>query len=132
MWRWLREILNGERGADTLARRGEDAAARFLRSLGYKILIRNFRCAAGEIDIIARDGKELVFVEVKTRVSAEPPPEDAVNRAKQHQITKAARVFLSRYGTPQPPARFDVIGIVWPRGREPQVTHTQDAFAASF
>jgi putative endonuclease len=87
----------------------------------------------GEIDIIARDGKTLVFAEVKTRVSDDPAtPEEQVNRNKQHQITKAARFYLTRYGTPQPAARFDVVAVVWPHGREPQVRHVPDAFEATF
>ena len=68
----------------------------------------------GEIDIIARDGKTLVFVEVKTRADDEPRPEDQVNGEKRHQITKAAKYYMSRFGSPRPPARFDVYAIVWP------------------
>src|ERR1700688_3631414 len=103
---------------DALGDRGENRAARFLRNLGYKIIMRNFRCELGEIDIVARDGKTLVFVEVKTRTYDEPAPEDQVHNAKQHQLTKVARMYLARYGIPQPPARFDVVAIVWPEGRD--------------
>jgi len=117
---------------DALGERGENAAAKFLRNLGYKIITRNFRCDVGEIDIVARDGKTLVFVEVKTRADDGPTPEEQVNTVKQHQITKAARFYLSRYGTPQPPARFDVVAIVWPTGRTPIIRHTPDAFEATF
>ena len=117
---------------DALGQRGENAAAKFLRNAGYKIICRNFRCGVGEIDIVARDGKTLVFAEVKTRVDDEPTPEDQVNPTKQHQLTKAARFYLCRYGTPQPPARFDVIAVVWPTGRTPRIRHTKDAFEATF
>jgi putative endonuclease len=117
---------------DALGQRGENVAARFLRNQGYKIIERNFRCEVGEVDIIARDGRTLVFTEVKTRAYDDPMPEDQVNQDKRHQLTKAAKLYLSRYGVPQPPARFDVIGIVWPTGREPQIRHTMDAFEASF
>src|SRR5271170_4174981 len=99
-------------GHEALGDRGENRAARYLRNLGYKIIMRNFRCELGEIDIIARDGKTLVFVEVKTRAYDDPAPEDQVNEFKQHQITKAARLYMTRYGIPQPAARFDVIAIV--------------------
>src|SRR5687768_17359105 len=85
---------------DTLGDRGENRAARFLRERGYKILIRNFRCPLGEIDIVARDGRTLVFCEVKTRVDDNPTPETQVNGFKRHQITKAARYYLNRYGSP--------------------------------
>ena len=117
---------------DALGDRGENMAARHLRNLGYKIIVRNFRCQVGEIDIVARDGKTLVFVEVKTRAYDDPAPEDQVNSAKQHQITKAAKSYLARYGTPQPAARFDVVAVVWPEGRDPQIRHTPHAFEATF
>jgi putative endonuclease len=117
---------------DALGQRGENVAARFLRNQGYKIIERNFKCDVGEVDIIARDGRVLVFTEVKTRAYDDPTPEDQVNLEKRHQLTKAAKYYLARYGTPQPPARFDVVAIVWPSGRDPQIRHTPDAFEASF
>ena len=130
---WFQSLFKGappER--DALGQRGENVAARHLRNLGYTIIVRNFRCNLGEIDIVAKDGKTLVFVEVKTRTADEPTPEDQVNSPKQHQITKAAKLYLSRYGIPQPPARFDVIAVIWPDGREPQIRHTPHAFEATF
>jgi putative endonuclease len=115
-----------------LGDRGENVAARFLLNLGYKIIIRNFRCDGGEIDIVARDGKTLVFVEVKTRAYDDPTPEEQVNLVKQNQLTKAGKFYLSRYGVPQPPARFDVIAIVWPKNSNPQIRHMIAAFEATF
>jgi len=129
---WFAPSNKGAGPKDALGDRGENRAARYLRERGYKILIRNFRCALGEIDIIARDGRTLVFVEVKTRTMDDPLPEEQVNSAKQHQITKAGKYYLTRYGTPQPPSRFDVIAVVWPDGREPQIRHTPHAFEATF
>ena len=117
---------------DAMGPRGENVAARYLRNLGYKIIVRNFRCELGEIDIVAKDGKTLVFVEVKTRAYDDPTPEEQVNDVKRHQLTKAAKLYLSRYGIPQPPARFDVVAVVWPEGREPQIRHTPHAFEATF
>ena len=117
---------------DPLGNRGENAAALYLQRLGYKILIRNFRCDLGEIDIIAREGRTLVFVEVKTRLYDDPTPEEQVNATKQHQITKAAKWYLSRYGIPQPPARFDGVAVGWPSGRDPIIRHTPSAFEATF
>jgi putative endonuclease len=122
MLSWLQSLLKPE----------QNAAAKFLRSQGFRILIRNFRCEMGEIDIIARDGKTIVFVEVKSRSEDNPTPEEQVNEFKRHQMTKAAKFYLSRYGFPQPPARFDVVAVVWPNGRDPQVRHTPDAFEATF
>jgi putative endonuclease len=118
--------------AGTLGERGENVAAKYLTQLGYRILQRNYRSKLGEIDIVARDGRVLVFVEVKTRADAQPRPEDQVNLEKQNQITKSASLYLNRFGHPQPPARFDVIAIVWPDGREPQIEHHQNAFDATF
>ncbi len=129
---WLQNLFSGTPQHDALGDRGENLAARFLRNKGYKIILRNYRCVLGEIDIVAREGKTLVFVEVKTRSQDDPQPEQQVNPAKQHQLTKVGRYYLSRYGQPQPPARFDVIAIVWPEGQSPQIRHTIGAFAATF
>jgi putative endonuclease len=135
MWEWIAVLLGqrdkGQTERDALGSRGENVAAHFLRKNGFKIIVRNFRCEVGEIDIIAREGKTLVFVEVKTRAYDDPTPEDQVNFEKQRQLTNAAKLYLSRYGSPQPPARFDVVAIVWPAGREPQVRHLRDAFEAT-
>ena len=108
---WLGKLFGTEPERDALGQRGENVAARFLRNRNFRIIERNFRCDLGEIDIIARDGRTLVFVEVKTREDDEPAPEEQVNNVKQHQITKAAKFYLTRYGTPQPPARFDVVAM---------------------
>jgi len=130
---WLRNLFtNSSAEADSLAERGENVAARFLRDRGMKIIERNYRVMAGEIDIVARDGKTLIFVEVKTRSYDDPKPEDQVNNTKQHQVTKAAKVYLTRYGTTPPPARFDVVAVVWPAGRDPIIRHTPNAFEATF
>ncbi len=143
MIQWLQKLFTGSDGnqaekrvvprkRDALGDRGENVAARYLRNQGYKIIVRNFRCDLGEIDIVARDGNTLVFVEVKTRTYDDPTPEEQVNPTKHHQLTKAGKFYLTRYGVPQPPARFDVIAIVWPQGREPQIRHTPSAFEATF
>lgn len=128
---WLRSIFSSQTPRDTMGGRGENLAARFLRNLGYKIIVRNFRCESGELDIVARDKDVLVFVEVKTRAYDDPSPEDQVHAAKQQQLTRVAKIFLSRYGTPQPPARFDVVAVIWPEGREPIIRHIPHAFQAT-
>jgi putative endonuclease len=129
---WFQSLFRPPPERDALGQRGENVAARYLRNSGYTIIVRNFRCNLGEIDIVAKDGKTLVFVEVKTRAADEPTPEDQVNTVKRHQLTKAAKLYLTRYGIPQPPARFDVVAIVWPEGRDPQIRHTPHAFEATF
>jgi putative endonuclease len=70
-------------------------------------------------------------VEVKTRAYDDPQPEEQVNRFKQQQLTKAAKLYLGRYGSPQPPARFDVVAIVWPTNSEPIIRHLRGAFEAT-
>jgi putative endonuclease len=129
---WFQSLFRSAPERNALGQRGENVAARYLRNAGYTIIVRNFRCNLGEVDIIAKDGKTLVFVEVKTRTVDDPMPEDQVNNVKRHQLTKAAKFYLTRYGVPQPPARFDVVAIVWPEGREPQIRHTPHAFEATF
>src|SRR4051794_13045744 len=132
MLTWLKSLFRSAPLNDTLGGRGENVAARFLRNNGFRIICRNYRCELGEIDIVARDGSTLVFVEVKTRAYDDPTPEDQVNQFKRHQLTKTARHYLSRYGVPQPPARFDVVAVVWPEGRDPKIRHTPHAFEATF
>jgi len=131
MLRWLQGLLKSDSAAEALGGRGENVAAKYLRNIGYKIIARNVRIDVGEIDIVARDGKTLVFVEVKTRAYDDPTPEEQVNTHKRQQVIRVARIYLSRYGTPQPPARFDVVAVVWPTGREPIIRHTPHAFDAS-
>lgn len=115
-----------------LGRRGEILAAKYLRGIGYRIIQRNFRCPMGEIDIVARDANTLVFVEVKTRTEDHPAPEAQVNGFKRHQITKVAKLFLGRYGQAVPPARFDVVAVIWPPRRKPLIRHTKAAFEATY
>ena len=132
MLAWLKDLLNPQTPKDALGDRGENLAARYLRNQGYKIIVRNFRSEVGEIDIVARDGRTIVFVEVKSRAYDDPEPEDQVNDLKRHQITKAAKMYLGRYGTPQPPARFDVVAVVWPQGEPPIIRHIENAFEPTF
>ena len=97
--------------------KGERAAVGFLRRRLYRILDRNFRAADAEIDVVAKRGKTLVFVEVKTRRLAPGSdtrltrPAAAVNREKQEHIVRAARVWLSRRPAPDLTVRFDVIEV---------------------
>jgi len=96
-----------------LGQRGEDLAAAFLTGKGYKILNRNYSCRLGEIDIIARDSENLVFIEVKTRSSnAFGSPAAAVTLRKQRQISKVAQTYLQANKLCDIPARFDVVSII--------------------
>ncbi len=94
--------------------RYEEMAAAFLQEKGYRILERNYRDRYGEIDLIARDGRYLVFVEVKYRhSSASGYPEEAVDSRKQARIRHAASYYLySRHYPEDTPCRFDVVAIL--------------------
>jgi len=116
-----------------LGLRGEEAAARFLKRLGYQIVARGDRLKPGEIDLVAVDGRTVVFVEVKTRESADAGhPSEAVDAAKQRRLTRAAVTFLKHHRLLESPARFDVVAITWPAGqRRPTIEHIPNAFDAS-
>ena len=114
---------------DALGRRGEDAAHRYLRSRGYEILARRFRLAdgSGEVDIIAKQGHLLVFVEVKTRSSGLfGTPERAIGPDKKRNIIRAARGFVQKAGADWSMVRFDVVSIVL--GKQAVIDHFEDAF----
>lgn len=107
---------------------GEDAAVRFLEENGFKILKRNYRFERAEIDIIAQDGEELVFVEVKTRRSNfYGAPEDAVTEEKQEQIRAAAEGYLYQHDIDNRPCRFDIVAIEFKDGKK-EIRHLKDAF----
>jgi len=113
-----------------LARIGEDHAARYLRSRGYRVLERNFRARSGEVDIIAEHKRALVFVEVKARSSDEfGQPRDAVTVWKQRRIVNAARSYAARLGGSEPSIRFDVVEVfITPEGRVKKVEVIAGAF----
>jgi len=122
-----------DRSLHTTRERGqvaENIAADFLKRNGYRIVERNFTCKLGEIDIIARDGEELVFVEVRSRNSAQSrDPIHSVDRRKQQKIVKAAQVYLSKFRSPQA-ARFDVALVTV--GSKPEVSIIPNAFQTDF
>ncbi len=111
--------------------RGEKAAKAYLRGRGYTILEENYRTPLGEIDLIAREGDTLVFIEVKTRRSGLfGLPQEAVTAAKRHQIVKVAEYYLSRAGSPAADCRFDVVAVALSgEGRSPQCTLIPNAFS---
>jgi putative endonuclease len=109
---------------------GEQVAADWLRSKRCRILARNFKGPRrGEVDIVARDGKLLLFVEVKTRrEGAKIRPLDAVDASKRSLIERGANAWLKQLGTRNLPWRFDVIEIYVENGAIPRVNHVKDAF----
>ncbi len=113
-----------------LGRKGEELACRFLEKKGYHILTRNYRTRTGEIDIIARDGGVLVFVEVKTRGSKKfGHPFEAITFHKQYQLARVAQEYISHNAFHGQEARFDVVGIVV--GAEEKIELIRNAFDLS-
>lgn len=101
-------------GADRqeLGRLGEDLAVEYLKKQGLRIVERNYRRRLGEVDIIAREGDTVVFVEVKTRRKASHgAPEEAVTLAKMRQLSRVAVEYLARHNLHDQPARFDVVAV---------------------
>jgi putative endonuclease len=112
-----------------LGKSGEDLACRELRRRGYEILARRYRTRVGELDIVARDGPTIVFVEVKTRTSAAyGVPGEAVGPRKQHKIWLMASDYLLRRGWFDRPCRFDVVAISIDQGGRRRIEVLTDAF----
>jgi len=109
---------------------GEDAAVVFLKQQGLQVLTQNFRCPLGEIDLVARDGETLVFVEVKSRFGNRfGLPQELVSRPKQRRLTRLAHWYLKCHRMENRPARFDVVAITWQEAR-PDITWIPNAFEA--
>lgn len=110
--------------------KGEEIAARFLMNAGYAILERNYRNRIGEIDIIAKMGKVLVFVEVKTRRTDRfGRPSEAVDFRKRHKITNVARCYVKDNDMEDCHCRFDVVEVMGVGGSW-SVNHIKEAFEA--
>lgn len=109
---------------------GERVAVAYLTGEGRKVLYRNFRApGGGEVDIVARDGEVLSFVEVKTRRSEKyGRPLNAVDREKEKLIERGADAWLGLLGTRGIPWRFDVVEVILQEGELPQVNVVKDAF----
>ena len=123
--------MNSASGKLVLGKAGEQVAEQYLKNKGYKLIERNYRCAAGELDLIVLDRRVVVFVEVKTRSGhGYGSPLEAVEFRKQRKMIQVAQCFLSEKKLHQRDARFDVVGISWP-GREPVVEHIENAFELS-
>ncbi|MGB9691009.1 MAG: YraN family protein [Candidatus Sumerlaeaceae bacterium] len=119
-----RDTLNRQLGD-----KGEEIAARFLANEGFRIIERNYRCPAGEIDIIAERNDRLHFVEVKTRSTLDKfAPEDAVDSEKRRHIRRAARHYLRSFRQPSP-STFDIVSVILrPDGRIEMLELHRDAF----
>lgn len=119
---------------DAVGRFGEQVACDHLQGAGLIVLERNWRCAAGEIDIIALDGSALAIVEVKTRSTARfGSPMEAVDRAKRTRLRRLAVLWMAAHNDSARPSwtsvRFDVVAVVRSSGAGPiDVTHVRGAF----
>ena len=123
--------MTATNGKLLLGKEGERVAERYLQKKGYVLVERNYRCPAGELDLIVLDRRVVVFVEVKTRTGLGfGSPLEAVEFRKQRKMIQVAQFFLAEKRLQQRDARFDVIGVSW-LGREPVVEHIENAFELS-
>ena len=111
---------------------GEEAAGRFLQGQGFAILDRKYRCRWGEIDLVARDGEELVFVEVRTqRTAAFGTPEESVTTAKARRLLATCQDHMQKHPADQPEAdtrwRIDLVSVRPVRGKAPRIDHLRNA-----
>ena len=115
-----------------LGARGEDLAVKYLKKKGYKVIERNYRCQRGEIDLVARQGDTLVFVEIKSRSSSGfGLPQEAVDRFKQDKLIEVARAYLAeRRLTEDISMRFDVVAVQL-TATGPDIELIKDAFGGA-
>lgn len=114
---------------DTLGRRGEQLAGEYLVGLGLTIIERNWRCPLGEIDIVARDGDETVFVEVKTRAGlGYGHPLESITAAKLARLRRLAGAWCEAHQGAAASIRIDAVAIVAPRGGGVTVEHLRRVF----
>lgn len=108
---------------------GENLACKFLKESGFKIVERNYFYGHGEIDIIARDGDELVFVEVKYRTNDEyGPPELSISKGKQKLVRRTAEAYLYEHEIKDQKCRIDIVAILHLKDEKPVINHIIDAF----
>ena len=95
-----------------LGKEGEELALKKIKRLGYKCVTRNYRCALGEVDLIARDGDCLVFIEIKTRKGKSLGyAKEAVDGRKRRQLSKVALAYMKSNNCSETKSRFDVVAI---------------------
>jgi len=114
-----------------LGKYGEKRTEEFLKTKGYKIIARNVRFSIGEIDLIAQIEKTIIFIEVKTRKSAEYcHPMEVVDKKKRQKIKQMAMQYYhdKKYASKGFAIRFDIVTLIWPDGEQPKIEHFIDAF----
>jgi putative endonuclease len=112
----------------TLGHVGESAAVRYLESLGWTVLERNYRCRAGEIDVVARDQESVVFVEVRTRASdVFGTPEESITASKARRMMRCALTYMTVHPDLSADWRIDVVAVRVERSRTLSVSHYRNA-----
>ena len=115
-----------------LGKWGEDLAVKKIRGLGYKEIVRNYRCSLGEVDLIAREGDTLVFIEIKTRKDKSIGyAKEAVDARKRRQLSKVALAYMKSMECCDVKARFDVVAINLDRDK-PEVEVIKNAFDLAY
>jgi len=116
---------------DELGKDGEKRAEEFLKAKGYKIIASNVSFSIGEIDLIAQVEKTIIFIEVKTRQSADYcHPMEVVDKKKRQKIKQMAMQYYrdKKYASKGFTIRFDIVTLIWPEGEQPKIEHFIDAF----
>ena len=136
MWHKIKRIFRSflpSKPPKSLGELGELAAAKYLKKEKYKVVDRNVHLSDGELDIVAVDGRTIVFVEVKTRQTANKgEPGEAVDVTKQKKIIQAATEYLNRESLNDQKSRYDIISITWTDlSHPPKIEHWVDAFDES-
>jgi putative endonuclease len=115
-----------------LGKRGEELALRKIKRLGYRCIVRNYRCALGEVDLIAKDGDTLVFIETKTRKGAPLAyAKEAVDARKKRQLSKVALAFMKANNCCEVKSRFDVVAVSL-QGKQERVEVIKNAFELAY
>src|SRR4029453_9768588 len=119
---WWRRVL-------PFGRQSEIDGARYLRSIGFRVIAPGYRTRRGEVALVAGDVSVLVFVEVKALHSS-APPEGAVGLRKQRRVQRAARSYMNQYRLQETPHRFDILAVTVKPGGEPEFPLLRDAFGS--
>ena len=115
-----------------LGRRGEELALRKIKRLGYTCIARNYRCALGEVDLIAKDGDTLVFIETKTRKGASLAyAKEAVDARKRRQLSRVALAFMKANNCCEVKSRFDVVAVSL-QGKHERIEVIKNAFELAY
>jgi len=113
-----------------LGRRGEAVAAEYLTAEGFEVLDRNWKAGRRELDIVAREGEVVAFVEVKSRSPGPQAPLDAITRLKRHDLRIAAERWIHAHPGQGREFRFDAISVIFRPGAHPELDHVRQAFFA--